>query len=187
MNTHWYCPRLIQLPDQYYKIFQAYRTKQCPVCSSVPKDPCVCLVCGMFVCFRGACCKQQHLYECVQVSVGISRYLSYSSSWMKLWGEGGRGAVCLMVKCCVSSPSLSSKSPNPDLKFAWHSCKAPSKDSKRWPFFDFLLYQCILITCDKAGIPRILNTISGNSSFVSLVKNNSLVSNQAQIFSWNNQ
>ncbi|XP_052267250.1 E3 ubiquitin-protein ligase UBR3-like [Dreissena polymorpha] len=84
VNTQWFGPHLIQLPDQYYKIFQAYRKKQCPVCSNPPKDPCVCLVCGMFRCFRGACCKQQHSYECVQHSVecgaGTGIFLLINSS-----------------------------------------------------------------------------------------------------------
>ena len=67
VNTKWYQPHLINLPDHYYKIFQAYRSKTCPVCSNIPKDPCVCLICGVFLCFRESCCRQQHVYECVQV------------------------------------------------------------------------------------------------------------------------
>ncbi|WAQ93484.1 UBR3-like protein [Mya arenaria] len=80
VNKRWFGPRLILLPDQYYKIFQAYRKKTCPVCSNMPKDPCVCLVCGMFLCFRGSCCKQQHLYECVQCGAGTGIFLLINSS-----------------------------------------------------------------------------------------------------------
>lgn len=80
VNTCWFPPHLIVLPDQYYKIFQAYRKKTCPVCSSMPKDPCICLICGLFLCFRESCCRQQHLYECVQVCGMIMKVLSKSGS-----------------------------------------------------------------------------------------------------------
>lgn len=67
VNTQWFTSRLIQLPDQYYKIFQAYRKKTCPECSNIPKDPSICLVCGVFLCFRESCCRQLNVFECVQV------------------------------------------------------------------------------------------------------------------------
>jgi hypothetical protein len=38
------------------------------MCSSVPKDTAVCLVCGQYLCFRQSCCQQQSSYECVHVS-----------------------------------------------------------------------------------------------------------------------
>ena len=80
VNTKWFQPRLINLPDQYYKIFQAYRNKTCPVCSNIPKDPCVCLICGVFLCFRESCCRQQHVYECVQVFTFFSLKSQYKNS-----------------------------------------------------------------------------------------------------------
>ncbi|KAL4222682.1 E3 ubiquitin-protein ligase ubr3 [Mactra antiquata] len=84
VNTQWFTSKLIQLPDQYYKIFQAYRKKTCPVCSNIPKDPCICLVCGVFLCFRESCCRQQHLFECVQHSIecgaGTGIFLLVNSS-----------------------------------------------------------------------------------------------------------
>lgn len=61
----WDLPRLLQLPDNYNTIFQYYHRKTCAVCTKVPKDPAVCLVCGTFVCLKGLCCKQQSYCECV--------------------------------------------------------------------------------------------------------------------------
>ncbi|XP_074857119.1 E3 ubiquitin-protein ligase UBR3 isoform X3 [Carettochelys insculpta] len=61
----WDLPCLLQLPENYNTIFQYYHRKTCTVCSKVPKDPAVCLVCGTFVCLKGLCCKQQSYCECV--------------------------------------------------------------------------------------------------------------------------
>uniref|UniRef100_A0A8C8SJE6 E3 ubiquitin-protein ligase n=1 Tax=Pelusios castaneus TaxID=367368 RepID=A0A8C8SJE6_9SAUR len=61
----WDLPRLLQLPENYNTIFQYYHRKTCTVCTKVPKDPAVCLVCGTFVCLKGLCCKQQSYCECV--------------------------------------------------------------------------------------------------------------------------
>lgn len=83
-NNIWMPPSLIVLPQHYYKIFQAYSTKTCSVCSSVPKDPAICLVCGHFLCFRQSCCSQQSVYECIHHSVecgaGTGMYLLVNSS-----------------------------------------------------------------------------------------------------------
>uniref|UniRef100_UPI003590070B E3 ubiquitin-protein ligase UBR3 isoform X3 n=1 Tax=Myxine glutinosa TaxID=7769 RepID=UPI003590070B len=62
----WAEPHLLQLPVSYNTIFQHYHRRPCHACSKVPKDPALCLVCGAFVCLKGACCKQQNCYECVQ-------------------------------------------------------------------------------------------------------------------------
>nr|XP_005997697.1 PREDICTED: E3 ubiquitin-protein ligase UBR3 isoform X2 [Latimeria chalumnae] len=64
-NTQWNSSRLLQLPENYNTIFQYYHRKSCVVCTKVPKDPALCLVCGTFVCLKGACCKQQSYCECV--------------------------------------------------------------------------------------------------------------------------
>uniref|UniRef100_A0A670HV14 E3 ubiquitin-protein ligase n=1 Tax=Podarcis muralis TaxID=64176 RepID=A0A670HV14_PODMU len=64
-EAKWDLPRLLQLPENYNTIFQYYHRKSCSVCSKVPKDPAVCLVCGTFVCLKGLCCKQQSYCECV--------------------------------------------------------------------------------------------------------------------------
>ncbi|XP_077128859.1 E3 ubiquitin-protein ligase UBR3 isoform X1 [Ranitomeya variabilis] len=64
-ETKWDLPRLLQLPDVYNTIFQYYHRKACSVCTKVPKDPALCLVCGTFVCLKGLCCKQQNFCECV--------------------------------------------------------------------------------------------------------------------------
>ncbi|XP_068101659.1 E3 ubiquitin-protein ligase UBR3 isoform X3 [Hyperolius riggenbachi] len=67
-ETMWDLPRLLQLPEIYNTIFQYYHRKACSVCTKVPKDPALCLVCGTFVCLKGLCCKQQNYCECVQHS-----------------------------------------------------------------------------------------------------------------------
>ncbi|XP_075896013.1 E3 ubiquitin-protein ligase ubr3 isoform X1 [Nelusetta ayraudi] len=64
-DYQWVAPRLLQLPDNYNIIFQYYHRKACTACKKVPKDPALCLVCGAFVCLKGACCKQQGTCECV--------------------------------------------------------------------------------------------------------------------------
>ncbi|XP_064185931.1 E3 ubiquitin-protein ligase ubr3 isoform X2 [Anguilla rostrata] len=64
-DPHWAGPHLLQLPENYNAIFQYYHRKSCTVCSKVPKDPAVCLVCGTFVCLKGLCCKQHSYCECV--------------------------------------------------------------------------------------------------------------------------
>lgn len=67
-ESRWKLPHLLQLPENYNTIFQYYHRKTCSVCTKVPKDPAVCLVCGTFVCLKGLCCKQQSYCECVLVS-----------------------------------------------------------------------------------------------------------------------
>ncbi|XP_043343694.1 E3 ubiquitin-protein ligase UBR3 [Cervus canadensis] len=64
-ESKWKLPHLLQLPENYNTIFQYYHRKTCSVCTKVPKDPAVCLVCGTFVCLKGLCCKQQSYCECV--------------------------------------------------------------------------------------------------------------------------
>uniref|UniRef100_A0A8C5R974 E3 ubiquitin-protein ligase n=1 Tax=Leptobrachium leishanense TaxID=445787 RepID=A0A8C5R974_9ANUR len=64
-DTNWELPRLLRLPEIYNTIFQFYHRKCCSVCSKVPKDPALCLVCGTFVCLKELCCKQQNISECV--------------------------------------------------------------------------------------------------------------------------
>lgn len=64
-ESRWKLPHLLQLPENYNTIFQYYHRKTCSVCTKVPKDPAVCLVCGAFVCLKGLCCKQQSYCECV--------------------------------------------------------------------------------------------------------------------------
>lgn len=63
----WDLPHLLQLPENYNTVFQYYHRKSCFICSKVPKDPAVCLVCGAFVCLKGLCCKRQSFCECVLV------------------------------------------------------------------------------------------------------------------------
>ena len=95
----WHTPQLIVLPHHYYKIFQSYNSRQCGMCSSVPKDPAICLVCGQYLCFRQSCCQQQSSYECVHHSIqcgaGTGMFLLVNSSTVvvirgpraTLWGS----------------------------------------------------------------------------------------------------
>ncbi|KAK3103122.1 hypothetical protein FSP39_016629 [Pinctada imbricata] len=84
INPTWYIPKLIDLPHQYYRLFQVYNSKQCSVCGGVPKDPALCLVCAQYLCFRQQCCLQQNVNECVQHSIqcgaGTGMYLLVNSS-----------------------------------------------------------------------------------------------------------
>ncbi|KAL5006565.1 hypothetical protein ScPMuIL_015371 [Solemya velum] len=84
VNQVWMPPSLIVLPDYYYRIFQSYRNRQCTICSAIPKDPAVCLMCGQYLCFRDFCCQQQNLYECVHHSIecgaGTGIFLLVNSS-----------------------------------------------------------------------------------------------------------
>ena len=81
----WDQPRLLELPHAYDVIFRYYHRRPCPNCDEIPKDPNVCLVCGMLVCMRNACCKQQNsVWEAIQHSVdcgaGTAMYLSINLS-----------------------------------------------------------------------------------------------------------
>lgn len=80
----WNSPRLLSLPQEYDKIFTYYRTKQCNNCGLTPKEPAVCLICGVFMCMRDHCCKQQEIFECVQHSMdcgaGTGIFLAVNSS-----------------------------------------------------------------------------------------------------------
>lgn len=80
MSTNtWSAPRLIELPNQYYQIFQSYSQRTCVTCGEVPNDPAICLVCANYTCFRQNCCTQQGVSECVHVS-----HLSTGCHWKSL-------------------------------------------------------------------------------------------------------
>ena len=53
------------------RLFQTYRKVKCKGCDKVPDDPTICLVCCEFLCFRGACCVKESIYECVQVKYKV--------------------------------------------------------------------------------------------------------------------
>ncbi|GAB1601060.1 E3 ubiquitin-protein ligase UBR3-like [Argonauta hians] len=80
----YHTPKLVQLPDQYYKIFQEYRNKTCNICNKIPRDPTICLICAEFLCFREACCEHESVRECVQHSIncgaGTGVFLLVNSS-----------------------------------------------------------------------------------------------------------
>ncbi|XP_052682389.1 E3 ubiquitin-protein ligase ubr3-like [Crassostrea angulata] len=85
MSTNtWSAPSLIELPNQYYQIFQSYSQRTCVTCGEVPNDPAICLVCANYTCFRQNCCTQQGVSECVHHSIqcgaGTSMYLLINST-----------------------------------------------------------------------------------------------------------
>lgn len=88
LQTHhklWSQPKLMELPQAYDIIFQYYHRKHCPNCSSVPKDPNICLICGAIVCMRDQCCKIPNnsceaIEHAVNCGAGTAIYLSVNSS-----------------------------------------------------------------------------------------------------------
>ncbi|PIK35506.1 putative E3 ubiquitin-protein ligase UBR3-lik e [Apostichopus japonicus] len=49
-------PRLIRLPKEYSQVFEFYRRQVCRKCSTKPRKPMICLVCGKLVCWASDCC-----------------------------------------------------------------------------------------------------------------------------------
>ena len=67
-------PSLLKLPPTYDQLFLFYHQKRCTKCRKIPKEPCVCLVCGTLVCMRDPCCRSSN-----QVLGGSSANSSPSS------------------------------------------------------------------------------------------------------------
>ncbi|VVC34687.1 Zinc finger, UBR-type,Zinc finger, RING/FYVE/PHD-type,Zinc finger, RING-type [Cinara cedri] len=68
---NWTGPRLLGLPNLYSDVFYSYYNRPCIKCSSVPRQPAICLVCGTIVCSRSICCiENKPLCEGVQHSRG---------------------------------------------------------------------------------------------------------------------
>ncbi|XP_071748159.1 E3 ubiquitin-protein ligase UBR3 isoform X3 [Lepeophtheirus salmonis] len=90
-NTLWAQPQLLQLPKNYDAIFQFYHKKECGVCHQVPKDPSICLLCGVLVCFKESCCRFggnsnngmceaiRHSFDC---GAGTAMFLAVNSSYI---------------------------------------------------------------------------------------------------------
>ena len=67
--------------------FQFYHKRKCSVCRQVPKDPTICLLCGLMVCLREACCKSssgENMHEAVRHSIdcgaGTAPFLAVNSA-----------------------------------------------------------------------------------------------------------
>lgn len=79
-------PRLLRLPHTYDQLFLFYHTRTCKTCSRVPKEPCICLVCGSLVCMREPCCRSHPSQALEAVShsevcgAGTAIYLAVNSS-----------------------------------------------------------------------------------------------------------
>lgn len=63
----WRRPSLLRLPKVYDQLFMFYHQRQCRVCSKIPKDPSICLICGTLVCMRESCCRSESCLEAVFV------------------------------------------------------------------------------------------------------------------------
>ena len=71
----------LSLPRQFY------HKRVCTVCQKVPKDPTLCLLCGVMVCLREACCRPttgDMMHEAVRHSVdcgaGTAPFLAVNSA-----------------------------------------------------------------------------------------------------------
>jgi len=87
VNNSWMQPQLLRLPRNYDAIFQFYHKRVCTVCQKVPKDPTLCLLCGVMVCLREACCRLpagEMMNEAVRHSVdcgaGTAPFLAVNSA-----------------------------------------------------------------------------------------------------------
>jgi len=87
VNNSWRQPQLLRLPRNYDSIFQFYHKRVCTVCQKVPKDPTLCLLCGVMVCLREACCRPptgDMMHEAVRHSVdcgaGTAPFLAVNSA-----------------------------------------------------------------------------------------------------------
>ncbi|XP_039269055.2 E3 ubiquitin-protein ligase ubr3-like [Styela clava] len=65
MNRHkiWKQPAIVDLPEDYTNLFTKFRDITCPRCKFKPREPCVCLMCGQFVCYKGMCQHPRDLYN----------------------------------------------------------------------------------------------------------------------------
>jgi len=86
-NNIWRQPQLLRLPRNYDAIFQFYHKRECTVCQRVPKDPTLCLLCGVMVCLREACCRPpagDMTHEAVRHSIdcgaGTAPFLAVNSA-----------------------------------------------------------------------------------------------------------
>ena len=77
-------PSLLLLPQTYDKLFLYYQGKTCKSCCRVPKEPCLCLICGTLVCMKENCCRVNASLEAVAHSescgAGTAIYLAVNSS-----------------------------------------------------------------------------------------------------------
>jgi len=87
VNNSWRQPQLLRLPRNYDSIFQFYHKRVCTVCQKVPKDPTLCLLCGVMVCLREGCCRApqgDQMHEAVRHSVdcgaGTAPFLAVNSA-----------------------------------------------------------------------------------------------------------
>ena len=78
---------LSQIRTNLVLLFQFYHKRECTVCQHVPKDPTICLLCGVMVCLREACCRSpsgEASHEAVRHSIdcgaGTAPFLAVNSA-----------------------------------------------------------------------------------------------------------
>ncbi|KAH7292156.1 hypothetical protein KP509_29G053500 [Ceratopteris richardii] len=66
--------KLMDLPPLYQTLLQFYIKERCPVCSKVPEQPALCLLCGTLCCglSRSACCSINSQSECFRHAVACN-------------------------------------------------------------------------------------------------------------------
>ncbi|XP_033116323.1 E3 ubiquitin-protein ligase UBR3-like [Anneissia japonica] len=83
-HINFLAPHLIQLPQEFSKLFQYYSKLTCSLCTAVRRSPTLCLVCGSLVSLHTTCCKQrpsnEGLSHAQQCGSGTAIYLSIDSS-----------------------------------------------------------------------------------------------------------
>jgi len=87
VNNSWMQPQLLRLPRNYDAIFQFYHKRVCTVCQKVPKDPTLCLLCGVMVCLRENCCRlpagemmNEAVRHSVECGAGTAPFLAVNSA-----------------------------------------------------------------------------------------------------------
>ncbi|PVV02036.1 hypothetical protein BB560_003520 [Smittium megazygosporum] len=55
---------LVKLPHNFETLFEMSYKAYCMKCKSIPPDPCLCLICGRFVCAQSFCCLSDDMGEC---------------------------------------------------------------------------------------------------------------------------
>ncbi|XP_024367119.1 uncharacterized protein [Physcomitrium patens] len=84
------------LPSVYQDLMLRSINEKCKECDSVPLNPAICLVCGVFFCFASECCTKENMEECSRHAesegCGIGIFLFMHSTQLVLI-RGGR--VCM--------------------------------------------------------------------------------------------
>ncbi|KFD58401.1 hypothetical protein M513_00627 [Trichuris suis] len=84
-------PRLIELPRIYDVFFQKYHDFPCVNCKQSPVEALVCLACGLLVCFRDHCCRENNRTEAeahaLECGAGTGVFLAVNTSFVIITRE----------------------------------------------------------------------------------------------------